>query len=102
MLTAVPIVIAGVAGAFSVVAAMFNPATWPQTTHMILAAYLVTGLGVAGVYAVALLRGRRDRYPMAASRAGRSPGGELHVGACQAFEDTRFQEVTRPTLGGWS
>jgi cytochrome bd ubiquinol oxidase subunit I len=63
MLTAVPIVIAGVAGAFSVVAAnawmnqprgfdlvngrvtnvdpwaaMFNPATWPQTTHMILAA----------------------------------------------------------------
>jgi cytochrome d ubiquinol oxidase subunit I len=60
MLTAVPIVIAGVAGAFSVVAAnawmnqprgfdlvngrvtnvepwaaMFNPATWPQTTHMI-------------------------------------------------------------------
>jgi cytochrome d ubiquinol oxidase subunit I len=87
MLTAVPIVIAGVAGAFSVVAAnawmnqprgfdlvngrvtnvdpwaaMFNPATWPQTTHMILAAYLVTGFGVASVYAVALLRGRRDRY----------------------------------------
>jgi cytochrome d ubiquinol oxidase subunit I len=87
MLTAVPIVIAGVAGAFSVVAAnawmnqprgfdlvngrvtnvdpwaaMFNPATWPQTTHMILAAYLVTGFGVAGGYAVALLRGRRDRY----------------------------------------
>jgi cytochrome d ubiquinol oxidase subunit I len=87
MLTAVPIVIAGVAGAFSVVAAnawmnqprgfdlvngrvtnvepwaaMFNPATWPQATHMILAAYLVTGFGVASVYAVALLRGRNDRY----------------------------------------
>ena len=87
MLTAVPIVIAGLAGAFSVVAAnawmnqprgfdlvngevtnvdpwaaMFNPATWPQATHMILAAYLVTGFGVASVYAVALLRGRNDRY----------------------------------------
>jgi hypothetical protein len=41
---------------------MCNPATWPQTTHMILAAYLVTGFGVASVYAVALLRARRDRY----------------------------------------
>jgi cytochrome bd-type quinol oxidase subunit 1 len=97
MLTTVPIVIAVVAGAFSVVAAnawmnqprgfdlvngrvtdvdpwaaMFNPATWPQTTHMILAAYLVTGFGVASVYAVALLRGRRDRYPM-----GTEPGREV-------------------------
>jgi cytochrome bd ubiquinol oxidase subunit I len=87
MLAAVPIGIAGIAGAFSVVAAnawmnqprgfdlvngqvtnvdpwaaMFNPATWPQATHMILAAYLVTGFGVASVYAVALLQGRRDRY----------------------------------------
>jgi cytochrome d ubiquinol oxidase subunit I len=84
MLTAVPIVIAGVAGAFFVVAAnswmnqprgfnlvdgkvtnvdpwaaMFNPATPPQTVHMILAAFLVSGYGVASVYAVAMLRGRR-------------------------------------------
>ena len=29
---------------------------------MILAAYLVTGFGVASVYAVGMLRGRRDRY----------------------------------------
>ncbi len=44
------------------VAAMFNPATPVETTHMILAAYLVTGFGVASVYAWSWLRGRRDRY----------------------------------------
>ncbi|HVF04347.1 MAG TPA: cytochrome ubiquinol oxidase subunit I [Frankiaceae bacterium] len=44
------------------VAAMFNPATPVETTHMILAAYLVSGFGVASVYAWSWLRGRRDRY----------------------------------------
>lgn len=38
-------------------AAMLNRATWAQTTHMILAAYLVTGFVVAAVHAAALLRG---------------------------------------------
>lgn len=41
---------------------MFNPATPPQTTHMILAAYMVAGFAIASVYAVPLLRGSRDRY----------------------------------------
>lgn len=87
MLTAVPICIAGVASAFFVVtanawmnqprgfdvddgrvvqvdpwAAMFNPAAWPQTVHMIIAAFMVAGFGMAAVYAVAILRGRNDRY----------------------------------------
>ncbi|WP_240980644.1 cytochrome ubiquinol oxidase subunit I [Streptomyces sp. Z423-1] len=87
MLTALPILVAGVASAFFVVAAnawmqqpvgfqmqggrvvavdpweaMFNPATPPQTVHMILAAFMVAGFLMASVYAVALLRGRRDRY----------------------------------------
>jgi cytochrome d ubiquinol oxidase subunit I len=44
------------------VKAMFNPATPVETTHMILAAYLVAGFGVASVYAWSWLRGRRDRY----------------------------------------
>jgi cytochrome d ubiquinol oxidase subunit I len=82
-----PIIVAGVASAFFVVsanawmntptgftlshghithvdpwAAMFNPATGPEATHMILAALMVTGFGVASVYAVAILRGRDDRY----------------------------------------
>ncbi|HYU83565.1 MAG TPA: cytochrome ubiquinol oxidase subunit I, partial [Kribbellaceae bacterium] len=43
-------------------AAMFNPATPPQTTHLIVAAFMVAGFGMASVYAVAWLRGRRDRY----------------------------------------
>jgi cytochrome bd ubiquinol oxidase subunit I len=82
-----PIVVSGILGALSVVAAnswmnspagytlshgkitsvdpvsvFFNPATPYETAHMVLAAYMVTGFVVAGVYAVGLLRGRRDRY----------------------------------------
>ncbi|MFC6878970.1 MULTISPECIES: cytochrome ubiquinol oxidase subunit I [Actinomadura] len=87
LLSGLPIVVAGVASAFFVVtanawmqqptgfdtangkvvsvdpwAAMFNPATPPQTVHMVLAAFMVAGFGMASVYAVAMLRGRRDRY----------------------------------------
>ena len=83
----VPIVITGLGGAFSVVAVnswmnqpqgfspttgdvtkveplkvIFNPAVPYEVPHMILAAYLVTGFVVASVYAVGMLRGRRDRY----------------------------------------
>ena len=89
LLTAIPVLVAGVASAFFVVAAnawmqqptgfdvadgrvisvdpvaaMFNPATPAQTVHMILAAFMVAGFGMASVYAVSLLRGRRDRYHM--------------------------------------
>ena len=42
---------------------IFNPAVPYEVPHMILAAYLVTGFLVASVYAVGMLRGRRDRYP---------------------------------------
>ena len=88
MLAAVPIVISGVGGAFSVIAVnawmnqpqgfdldsagnvthvrplevLFNPATGYEFFHMFLAAYIVTGFLVASVYAVGMLRGRRDRY----------------------------------------
>ena len=84
----VPIVIAGLGGAASVVAAnswmnqpqgftlgadgrvsdvdpwevLFNPAAGYEIPHMILAAYMVAGFLVASVYAVGMLRGRRDRY----------------------------------------
>jgi len=87
LLAGLPIVVAGVASAFFVVTAnawmnqptgfdlangkvvgvdplgaMFNPATPPQTTHMIIAAFMVSGFTMASVYAVAILRGRRDAY----------------------------------------
>jgi cytochrome d ubiquinol oxidase subunit I len=83
----VPILLAGVLSAFFVVTAnswmnspqgfterngklvstdpwkaMFNDATWPETTHMLLSAFMVTGFAVASVYAVAMLRGRDDAY----------------------------------------
>ncbi|HEV7451535.1 MAG TPA: cytochrome ubiquinol oxidase subunit I [Pseudonocardiaceae bacterium] len=87
LLSGLPMIAAGVAGAFFVVAAngwmntptgfeirngqvvntdpwaaMFNPSTASQSVHMILAAVMVTGFGVASVYAVGMLRGRSDRY----------------------------------------
>jgi cytochrome d ubiquinol oxidase subunit I len=88
MLSALPMIVSGMAGAFFVVAAnawmnnptgfrlgapdgrvtdahpwaaMFGPSTWPQVVHMLLAAHMVTGFTVASVYAVGMLRGRRDR-----------------------------------------
>ena len=87
LLMGIPIILSGIAGTFFVVsanawmnaprgfsivhgrlvgidpwAAMFNPATGPETLHMTLAAFMVTGFSVASVYAVALLRGKRGRY----------------------------------------
>jgi cytochrome d ubiquinol oxidase subunit I len=41
--------------------AMFNPATWPQTTHMLIAAGMCSGFAIASVHAFGWLRGRRDR-----------------------------------------
>jgi cytochrome d ubiquinol oxidase subunit I len=43
-------------------AAMFNPAWATETSHMVIAAYLATAFGVASVYAIGMLRGRRDSY----------------------------------------
>jgi cytochrome bd ubiquinol oxidase subunit I len=85
--TGVPVVLAGVGGTLSVVAAnawmnlpggfslvngqvedvrplavFFNRAFWYESLHMLLAAYIVAGFMVAGVYAAGMLKGRRDRY----------------------------------------
>src|SRR4051794_3827291 len=82
----VPIVLSGVGGTSSVVAAnawmnqpggitvrngkvvgvrplevFFNGAFWYEALHMLLAAYMVAGFIIAGVYAVGMLHGRRDR-----------------------------------------
>ena len=86
--TGVPIVLAGIFGAMSVVAAnawmnapggftlnssgaitavdpvkvIFNKAMPLESAHMLVAAYLVGGFLIASVYATGMLRGRRDRY----------------------------------------
>jgi cytochrome d ubiquinol oxidase subunit I len=44
------------------IGAMLNASTPVMTTHMLLAAYMATGLSVAAIYAVGMLRGRRDAY----------------------------------------
>jgi cytochrome d ubiquinol oxidase subunit I len=41
--------------------AMFNSAVWGMSAHMYVAAFVVTGFLTASVYAVGMLRGRRDR-----------------------------------------
>ncbi|MDR7311878.1 cytochrome d ubiquinol oxidase subunit I [Nocardioides luteus] len=43
-------------------AVLFNPAAVLQFAHMWVAAYMVVGFIVAGVYAAGMLRGRRDRH----------------------------------------
>jgi cytochrome bd ubiquinol oxidase subunit I len=43
-------------------AVFFNRAVWHESLHMLLAAYIVAGFMVAGVYAAGMLKGRRDRY----------------------------------------
>jgi cytochrome d ubiquinol oxidase subunit I len=85
--TGVPVVLAGIGGTLSVVAAnswmnlpggvtvrngrveavrplavFFNRAFWYESLHMLLAAYIVAGFLVGGVYAAGMLKGRRDRY----------------------------------------
>jgi cytochrome d ubiquinol oxidase subunit I len=50
--------------------AMLNPSTPVMVTHMMLAAYMATGLGVAAVYAAGMLRGRRDTYHRKALAVG--------------------------------
>jgi cytochrome d ubiquinol oxidase subunit I len=86
--TGVPIALAGVGGAISVVAAnawmnapagftldssgtvvdvdpwgvIFNKAMPLEAAHMLVAAYIVGGFLIASVYAAGMLRGRTDRY----------------------------------------
>jgi cytochrome bd ubiquinol oxidase subunit I len=53
-------------------AAMFNPAWATETSHMVLGAYLATAFAIASVYAVGMLRGRRNAYHRKAITLGLS------------------------------
>jgi cytochrome d ubiquinol oxidase subunit I len=55
----------------------FNHAAGYEMPHMILAAYMVTGFLVAGIYATGILRGRRDRYHYAGFSLGFVPAAVL-------------------------
>jgi cytochrome bd ubiquinol oxidase subunit I len=52
------------------IAAMLTPAAFPQALHMTLAAYAATGLGVAGIHALLLLRNRTSAFNRAALTIG--------------------------------
>lgn len=54
--------------------AMLNPATGAQTTHMIVAAYLVTGFVIAAYYAWERLRGHDTTYQRRAMSLGLALG----------------------------
>ena len=98
----VPIAVSGILGAMSVIAVnswmnqpggftqqdgritsvnvwqvFFNHAAPYEMPHMILAAYMVTGFTVAGVYAAGILRGRRDRYHYTGFALGFVPAAVL-------------------------
>ena len=44
------------------IAAMLNPAAFPQALHMTLAAYAATGLAVAGIHAFLIVKGRASEF----------------------------------------
>jgi len=98
----VPIAVSGIFGAMSVIAVnswmnqpggfterngrimsvnlwqvFFNHAALYEMPHMILAAYMVSGFLVAGVYAAGILRGRRDRYHYSGFALGFVPAAAL-------------------------
>lgn len=89
ILTGIPVIVTGITGSMMVIAVnawMNNPSgfsidkagevvdvkpfealfanghLWPQLTHMYLAAYIVVGFLIAGIYAFAWLKGRRGAY----------------------------------------
>ncbi|MEN3356255.1 MAG: cytochrome bd ubiquinol oxidase subunit [Mycobacteriales bacterium] len=121
--TGVPVVLSGIGGTLSVVAAnawmnrpggitlrggqvvavrplevFFTGAFWYEALHMLLAAYIVAGFGVAGVYAAGQLRGRRDRYhrlglAISFSVAAVASPAQILVGDVAAREVFRHEPV---------
>jgi cytochrome d ubiquinol oxidase subunit I len=57
------------------IAAMMNPAAFPQTLHMTLAAYAATGFVVAGIHAFMLRRDPSNRFHKAALSIALAVGG---------------------------
>ena len=137
LLTGIPIIVAGVLSAFFVVTAnawmnspegfrevggklvsvqpwraMFNKATWPETTHMLLSAFMVTGFVTAGVYAYAMLSGRDDVYHRTGLRISLGLGAIVaplqvivgdwaarYVGADQPTKLAAIEGLTHTTSG---
>jgi len=64
------VIVDGVMRGVDPIAAMLTPAAFPQALHMTLAAYAATGLGVAGIHALLLLKNRTNVFNRAALGIG--------------------------------
>jgi cytochrome d ubiquinol oxidase subunit I len=87
------------------IGAMLNPSTPVMTTHMMLAAYMATGLSVAAVYATGMLRGRRDSYHRRGMALGLAMGlwlapAQVVVGDWAARHVAKTQPVKLAALEG--
>ena len=87
------------------IAGMLNPSTIQQALHMALAAYAATGLAVAGVHALMVVRGSTRRFHRAALVASLSIGGPAAVlqpisGDLSARTVARTQPVKLAALEG--
>ena len=129
-LAGIPIVISGFAGSFNVIAvngwmnapegfdvvdgrvvdprpwdALINSHLWHELIHMYLAGYIVAGFIVAGVYASAWLKGRRDRHHrtglvVALSFACLAAPVQIVVGDWAASQVTETQPVKLAAFEG--
>ena len=78
--------------------AMLNPSTPFETTHMILACYVTIGFAVAAVYAVGMLRGKRDDYHRKGLLLGMLIGTiAIPLQITSGDFNARFLETAQPT-----
>jgi len=129
-LTGIPVVIAGFAGSFNVIAvngwmnnpqgfdvvggqvtdpkpwtALLNGNLWHELVHMYTAGYIVAGFIVAGVYAHAHLRGKRDAYHrtglvVALSFAALAAPAQLVIGDWAGRQVAEHQPVKLAAMEG--
>ncbi|MDJ0768416.1 MAG: cytochrome ubiquinol oxidase subunit I [Ilumatobacter sp.] len=69
-------------------AAIFNDALWPQFLHMWVATFVVAGFLTSAVYAVGMLRGRRDR--------------SHRLGFTVPFVFAAVAALAQPAIGHWA
>jgi cytochrome d ubiquinol oxidase subunit I len=80
--------------------AILNPATPFETTHMILACYVAIAFSIAAIYAVGMLRGKRDEYHRKGLLLGMSIGlisiplqiisGDLNARSIEVLQPTKY------------
>lgn len=85
--------------------AMMNPGTPVQTTHMLVAAYIATAFTLASVYAIGMLKGRRDVYHRRGLACGLAVGAilapiQIGVGDWAARFVADYQPVKLAALEG--